>query len=325
MCPSKTMLLSIAVAASCAVVHASSPQATSQTATAVVAKAAPVPLLWKVSDADNSLYLLGSFHFLKGDDYPLAPEVDAAFDDAERLVFEVAPEEMSSPELAAEMTMAALRIDGTALNDDLPPGTVARLDAWLAANAVVLQRYGLAPQTLQKFESWYVALIIAIVEFEKFGLDRKLGFEAHFAAAALEAGKPAVGFETGSQQIAFFDGMSKQEQLQFLGEALEDSEKGRQAIEKLHNAWRNGDAATLWSDMAADLRKQSPALYQRINVERNDAWLPQLEQRLKESTTDDTLVVVGSLHLLGGDGVVEKLRAKGYTVERVCSACKPAK
>ena len=36
---------------------------------------------------------------------------------------------------------------------------------------------------------------------------------------------------------------------------------------------------------------------------------------------DDVLVVVGALHLLGEDGVVEKLQAKGYQVERVCSAC----
>jgi uncharacterized protein len=42
---------------------------------------------------------------------------------------------------------------------------------------------------------------------------------------------------------------------------------------------------------------------------------------LDGETSDDTLVVVGALHLLGEDGVVEKLRAKGYTVERVCSAC----
>jgi len=33
-------------------------------------------------------------------------------------------------------------------------------------------------------------------------------------------------------------------------------------------------------------------------------------------------VVVGALHLLGDDGVVEKLRARGYQVERICSACK---
>ena len=44
---------------------------------------------------------------------------------------------------------------------------------------------------------------------------------------------------------------------------------------------------------------------------------------LKAPGSDDTLAVVGTLHLLGGDGVVEKLRAKGYKVERVCSVCAP--
>src|SRR5690606_17061724 len=37
-----------------------------------VAREAPVPLLWKVSDDDNALYLLGSFHLLKPEDYPLS-------------------------------------------------------------------------------------------------------------------------------------------------------------------------------------------------------------------------------------------------------------
>lgn len=56
-------------------------------------------------------------------------------------------------------------------------------------------------------------------------------------------------------------------------------------------------------------------------MDRNDAWVPKLEQRLKAANTDDHLVVVGAMHLLGSDGVVEKLRAKGYKVDRVCSAC----
>ena len=58
-----------------------------------------------------------------------------------------------------------------------------------------------------------------------------------------------------------------------------------------------------------------------LDVERNNAWLPKVEARLKESKADDTLVVVGTLHLLGEDGLVEKLRAKGYAVERLCEAC----
>ena len=92
-------------------------------------------------------------------------------------------------------------------------------------------------------------------------------------------------------------------------------------METLHAAWRAGDIATLWDGMAVEMKRNYPKLYQRIDVERNDAWVPKIERMLAAPGHDDTLVVVGALHLLGGDGVVEKLRAKGYKVERICSAC----
>ena len=281
----------------------------------------PVPLLWKVSDADNSVYLLGSFHLLKPTDYPLSSDVDAAFKDAESLVFEMTPEEMSSPALAMQMGQAALRTDGTTLNSELPPETVALLDKWLADNAAELQKMGLPPQVLQMFEPWFVGLTISITEMTKQGLDPKLGLDAHLAAQAGKAGKPTAGLETGAQQIAFLDGMGKQEQLQFLAEALSQSKDAKNETAKLHDAWREGNAELLWNDMAVKMKQEYPGLYQRINVARNDAWVPKIEKRLADPGTDDTLVVVGALHLLGPDGVVEKLRTKGYTVERVCSAC----
>lgn len=282
----------------------------------------PVPLLWKVSDADNSVYLLGSFHLLKPDDYPLSNDVEAAFADAETLVFEMPPEEMSSPALGMQMGQAALRADGTMLNSELPAETVALLDRWVADNAQQLQKMGLSPQVLQMFEPWFVGLTISITEMTKQGLDPKLGLDAHLAAQAASAGKPTAGFETGAQQVAFLDGMDKQEQLQFLAEALSQSHDAKAETAKLHTAWRQGDAAALWDDMAVRMKQEYPQLYQRINVARNDAWLPKVEQRLSAPGQDNTLAVVGALHLLGPDGVVEKLRAKGYKVERVCSACK---
>jgi uncharacterized protein YbaP (TraB family) len=282
---------------------------------------APVPLLWKVSDADNAIYLLGSFHLLKPADYPLSKEVDAAFADAEAVVFEMSPEEMASPTLALQMGQAALRSDGTQLDSELPSATAAKLHAWLAANDADVRASGLPPELLQNFEPWFVGLTISIIEMTREGLDPKLGLDQHFATAAKAAGKPTAGLETGAQQIAFLDGMGKDEQLQFLAESLDESGKGRRELHELHRAWRAGDAATLWKGMAADMKRQYPQLYRHINIERNDAWLPKLEQRLHAPGKDDTLVVVGALHLLGSDGVVEKLRGKGYKVERICSAC----
>jgi uncharacterized protein YbaP (TraB family) len=281
----------------------------------------PVPLLWKVSDADNAVYLLGSFHLLRPDDYPLSAEVNAAFADAASVVFELPPEEMNSPALPLQMMQAAVRTDGTALDSELPPQTAAALKAWQDANAAGLQAAGMTPERLQLFEPWFVGLVVSLTEMSRQGLDPKLGLDQHFIAAAGFAGKRTGGFETGAQQIALLDGMEKQEQLQFLDEAL--SQAGTDDLEKLHAEWRAGDADAIWTDMAADMQARYPQLYRHINVERNDAWVPKVEAMLAAAGTDDTLVVVGALHLLGPDGVVEKLRAKGYAVERVCSACAP--
>jgi uncharacterized protein YbaP (TraB family) len=276
--------------------------------------APPVPLLWKVSDADNAVYVLGSFHLLGKDDYPLSKEVEAAFADAEGLMFELSPEEADSPALPAQMMQAARRTRSGSLEQDLGAALWSELEAYAARN-------GLPLATLSAFDPWFVGLSVSLIEMGKQGLDPALGLDRHFMDAAGRAGKPAAGLERASEQIGVLAGMSLDEQRQLLAEALGEAKQGPSKTRELHAAWRAGDVARLRDEMAAEMKREYPALYRRINVERNDAWLPKLEAKLADKD-DDTLVVVGALHLLGEDGVVEKLRAKGYAVERVCSACK---
>lgn len=314
-------LVAVSIAAAVSVAAVAADRTRPVVAAASAEPSPPVPLLWKVSDADNEIYLLGSFHMLKPTDYPLSKDVDGAFEDAETVVFELSPEEMSSPALGMAMGQAALRRDGTMLDSELPAPVAEKLRAWNETNAASLQKIGLAPQVFQMFEPWFVGLTISIVEMNKLGLDPAIGLDMHLSDRARRASKPTLGLEQGSEQIAVFDGMGKDEQLQFLEESLNEADDATVEIEKLHDAWRRGDATALWNGMAADMRTEYPALYRRINVARNDAWVPKLQRMLDGETGDDTLVVVGALHLLGDDGVVEKLRAKGYTVERICSAC----
>ncbi len=115
--------------------------------------------------------------------------------------------------------------------------------------------------------------------------------------------------------------MSKAEQLQLMAESLDERDGGKDALQQLHGLWRSGNADTLWKKLGVEFRDEYPGLYKTINVDRNAAWVPMLRKRLDAPGTDDTLVVVGALHLLGKDGVVERMKAQGYTVERVCSAC----
>lgn len=277
----------------------------------------PVPLLWKVSRGGHALYLLGSFHVLRPGDYPLSPAVDQAFGDAESLLFEMAPAALESPTLALEMGQAALRGDGRSLSATLPADTRRKLEAWLQRKGATLAQAGLPAAALERFEPWYVGLLVGMLDMGELGLDPALGLDRHLGDTAGAAGKATAGLETAAQQIAFLDGMDAAEQLQFLDESLAESLAGNDEVERLHALWRAGDAAGLWNALAVDMRRDYPRLYARINVARNDAWLPRLVERLQAPGEDDTLVVVGALHLLGSDGLVEKLRARGYAVERL--------
>ncbi len=275
---------------------------------------APVPLLWKVTGpGDSRVYLLGSFHMLRADDYPLAADVDQAFAASNRLMFELSPDDMQSPDLVTKMMQAAMRTDGSELRRDLDAPTWTKLQAYAAANNMPLAQ-------LQGMKPWFVGLTITLSQLARMGLDPALGLDRHFMKRAADAGKPASGLESIDTQIAVFAQMSAKEQQQMVAEALDQAEQADALSRKLHDAWRRGDEKLLWNEMAVDMRSQYPQLYKRINTERNEAWVSKLQQQL-QAGQGGTLVVVGALHLLGEDGVVEKLRSKGFKVERVCTGC----
>lgn len=272
----------------------------------------PVPLLWKVSDRDNSLYLLGSFHLLKAEDYPLSAEVDAAFDDAERLVFEVPPSELADPSVGQRMHAFAGFGDGRKLSVVLPVDTREKLGRMLGAS-------GLAQ--LDGFEPWFVSLSLLLSASHKMGFQAEHGLDQHLMRRASDADKPTSGLETIDQQLQALDSTPLNEQIAGLQEFLDKPAEVPKMLGEMHDAWRAADLDRL-NDLAVNqMREKTPETYRLINVARNDAWVPQLQAMLDDSRREDALVVVGAMHLLGSDGVVEKLQAKGYTVERVCSAC----
>ena len=270
----------------------------------------PRPLLWKVSDSNNHVYLLGSFHALQAADYPVSPKVTAAFDDAESIAFEISPQEMQSPELPRKMMAAAALPAGSTLKSSIGEASWIRLQEYA-------QRRGLPLDAYQRVEPWFMSLVITLKEMAREGYQPDLGLDQHLIALAARAGKPAVGLESADEQIAALDSMTPAEQEQSLSESLDGSEDANSRIDLVHARWRAGDEKALEEMMTTQFKRDYAQLYQRINVGRNQAWLPKIRRMLDGEDHDDVLVVVGSLHLLGSDGLVSQLRSQGYRVERL--------
>lgn len=285
-----------------------------QPAVTASAQAVKRPLLWKVSDADNSVYLLGSFHLLKADDYPLPVEVDRAFDDSASLLFEIDPAALTAPDSMAVMQKYMAYEDGKSLSTVLPKPTLDKLSTLVSAG-------GGSVQALEHSEPWAVSLGLVLGVTRAMGFSQELGLDRKLMARANDAGKPAAGLETVEDQMRAMDAVPYAEQAQGMDEFLSDPQEAIRQMSDMHAWWRAGDVAKLDGGMRAEMAQKTPESYRLLDVERNRAWLPQVEKRLSESKKDNTLVVVGSLHLLGSDGLVEQLEAKGYTVERICDSC----
>lgn len=273
----------------------------------------PVPLLWKVSDRDNALYLLGSFHLLKDEDYPVATDIETAFAAAEKVVFEVAPEQLDAPGNSDLFLAAAGYEGGRTLSDVLSPRLREKLNR-------LLKRQGGAISQVEGYEPWFVNLSLLLGLAQSLGFSPDQGLDQYLIGRAEAAGKPTAGLETLQAQLDALDSTPIAEQVIGLEDFIDRPQEMPSTLAGLHQAWRDGDVERLDALTRQDMLETTPETYRLLNVDRNDRWVPALRSML-DRADEDVLVVVGALHLLGDDGVVEKLRAAGYEVERVCSAC----
>jgi uncharacterized protein len=262
---------------------------------------------WKVTGKTGAIYLVGSVHLLSTDFYPLQPALDAAYKDSDLLVEEVDMAELTDPASQLALLGRAMLPSTTPLEKVISPDTYALLVKRAAA-------LGLPIEPFKLLKPWMAALTLVQLEWQQAGFDPQLGLDKHFYDQAKADGKATQGLETAEYQISRLDGMTMEQQEHLLAESLKELDDEKANMKKLVDAWRSGDAPTVEKIVLSDL-KAEPVLYQRLLVERNRNWMPKIEALF--ARPKHALVVVGAAHLVGPDGLLAALRAKGYTVEQL--------
>lgn len=260
------------------------------------------PLLWRIADADNTVYLFGSIHALRPGDYPLGPHIEAAYQAADVLVLEIDMSQVDQTALRSLTLQKGLLPEGQSIKNLLTPAAYTETTQHI-------ERLGYDAATLSRFEPWLLSLTMLALETQKAGFDPAQGVDQTFSARAVADGKSIIGLETVEYQLSLFDQMSAAVQEKFLLETLAEAADFDTQLETLVAAWKRGDAKAL-QHLSLDSLQDYPALYDAIVVQRNRNWVPKIEALLDDNR--DYLVIVGALHLLGDDGVVHALEDAGY-------------
>ena len=262
--------------------------------------------IWKIESDSNTVYLMGSIHFLKEADYPLDNRYDQCFEDAENVVFELNFDSTQTPAFQQYTVMKAFYPQGETFQ-----GSVSDSTYTLVKNKLL--ELGMPIEKLNAFQPWFIAITMVSLKLQKLGFDSELGVDMHFFEQAKEAQKNIIGLESPEFQLDLLSTLGGEDQEDFIVTTIDQFDDMESGFQDLVDAWDVGDLEKL-DELLNEGFEEYPALKQSLLIDRNYNWLDDVIEYTKDN--EDYLIIVGSGHLAGEEGLVELLEAKGYSVER---------
>lgn len=262
-------------------------------------------LLWRIDGRGApASHVFGTVHLADPRVTSLPPAVAREFDQARSLTLEAGLDPASVLALAGRMVFT----DGR----DLPG--VAGVELFNKA-AKLTAGLGLPEPMLRLFRPWAVAMLLSVPPQDPSNV-----LDLMLARIAAEQGKPVHELESMDEQISVFEGMSQQDQVALLKQAVDEYERMPRLIGRVVNAYLARDLAGLWRisqesvGTGEDERRLNEVFTRRLLHERNVRMAERAEPRLREG---GAFIAVGALHLYGSGGVLSLLERQGWRVTRV--------
>ena len=262
--------------------------------------------VWKVEGNDTEFYIGGSIHILRNQDYPLPDEFYEAYDKSDILTTELDINEMNNPQNAMKMQQKLMFQDEKTLSSVLSEDVYNKLDS-------VGKEMGLNIKMMDKFKPSMVIITLTFQSLQKLGVTSE-GVDAHFTDKATRDEKSLLFLETFDEQLGFIENMGKGNEDEFVLYSIEDIENNENDFIDMIEDWKSGKEEILL-DQIQDFKQNYPEIYETLVVKRNNNWMSHLEKYL--DTPEVEFVVVGAAHLLGPDGVLNKLKAEGFKVSQL--------
>lgn len=263
--------------------------------------------VWKAQKGNSVIYIGGTIHILRQSDFPLPEEYQKAYSSSDMLVFETDLGKANDPSTQQKLLSKAMYMDGSTVQQHLSAETYKKLDEYCAANGIPLEG-------LKQFKPPIIATMILTTEFSKLGASPN-GVDMFFYQAAAKDNKAIGELETIDQQIDLLFKVIEGKEDEFITQTINEINSIKEFYETMVAAWRKGDSGELYDLFVKEMKTEMPDLYQSTLVDRNNNWLPIIENYFGNEKTE--FILVGVAHLVGSEGIIEQLIRKGYKVEKL--------
>jgi len=234
---------------------------------------------------DSQVRVLGSMHIVPFGAEPLPKWAEEAYDWAADLIVEHEP-----------LELLPFFKGANSIRNFLSQATYEQLQA------VWPEQGPLGP--LVQLRPWAALLGVSAI-FQR----TSAGIEPTLMRRAASDGKRIRHLETPNEVSTSFDSADIAEVEAGINFVLSNRDLAQTKLEEMHAAWVSRDRSKLFEVAKAAPIFVYPTLREAVLENRNRAWVPVIEELLKQD--QPTLVVVGAFHLCG-PGNIEELLGRSF-------------
>jgi len=267
--------------------------------------------MWKATSATNTVYLFGSIHVGDNSLYPLPQAVESAFAASKVLAVEFNVKSVDQSKILSLIQEYGMYAGDDGLSKHIPKESSDALDSFCSKN-------GVPRIALEKTKPWVAAITVIAFAAKAAGEDPELGLDMHFLNEVKEPQR-IDELESAEFQMSVLSSATEQEQQEFLAASLKQSDKVKEMVQKMEQAFVSGDSEAL-EKLVREEETGPKALMKKLLDDRNVTMTQRIEQYLKGK--EPSFVVVGAGHIIGEKGIVKLLQEKGYHVERAGAGSK---
>jgi len=262
--------------------------------------------VWEVEKDGAKIYIGGTIHILREQDYPLPEQFQTAFNHSEILVTELDLNEMTSPANMEKLMKVMMYDDERTLKTVLNENVYSDLDS-------VCKQFGMNLLMMDKFKPSMVIMTLTFQALNKIGVKSE-GVETYFSNKAIADKKSFLFLETFDEQLSFIENMGKENDDEFVRYSIRDLEEQLAGFNDMIDEWKAGKSELMLTQLLK-FEQDYPEIYKTLLVNRNTNWILLLESYFE--TPEVKFVLFGAMHLYGSSGILQQLQSRGYNIRQL--------
>ncbi|WP_419893500.1 TraB/GumN family protein [Oceanobacillus kimchii] len=228
---------------------------------------------------ETTLYVQGIIHLGHEDFYPLATEIEKAYDSADVILPEI---NVIKPDVnEEEINKLALFREEMTLDEVLSVKYIQKLSDIFDAQGLSLKKFN-------KYQPWYIESVLGAFVREKSEVAPEYGVDLYFLKRASNDGKEIIELETVEDQYNVFSGYSIDTQVQMLEHTIQTYEQQADWINQLGYNWihsnSNSGREALIKIVSNDLERADGEYQKEMNDTRNMNMVNKLDKLLQSNS-----------------------------------------